>query len=392
MENLNDDGPGSLRAALESDFPRTILFRTGGTIELSRDLVIASPFVTVAGQTAPGHGVTLKNASLVIQTHDVLVRYLRVRPGDGTGPAGEDRDGIKVLGRDSGGETYNVVIDHVSVSWATDENISIWYDAHDVTVSSSIIAEGLYYSIHPEKPHSMGLITGPQATRISLLRNLMFNNNARNPFVTGGALQVVNNVIVNWGVLGTDARGREQSIHANIVGNSYLPGVRTNLGGSPLQLYCESDQYHLSGNEGRFPDGSLRRDWELVTAGGGLTSRAGRAVDLFAAPQATVLSAAEAFEAVVGQSGARVPFTDPVDQRIVVSTRGQEGEAVSSPQDVGGYPSLEPGAAPLDRDSDGIPDGDDRLPEDSENALRDLNGDGYNELEEYIDGLLPGAG
>ena len=156
--NLNDSGPGSLRAAIEAEGSRIVIFRTGGTIELQSGLNIHNPFITIAGQTAPGGGITLRHdpsrntgVSLGIWTHDVIVRYLGVRPG----PSIEESccvDGVSIQGG------HDIILDHVSASWAVDENVNSWYDPHDFTIQWSIISEGLYNSTHEQGPHSLSLI------------------------------------------------------------------------------------------------------------------------------------------------------------------------------------------------------------------------------------------
>ena len=138
VTNLNDSGSGSLRAAIAASGPRTVVFRVGGTIELKSRIQVENPYLTIAGQTAPGGGITLKNGSnekdtLYILTHDVVVRYLRVRPGPGG-----DADGVGV-----GTNASNVVLDHCSVSWAVDENLGVSSTAKNVSIQWSIIAEGL---------------------------------------------------------------------------------------------------------------------------------------------------------------------------------------------------------------------------------------------------------
>ena len=129
ITSLADDGPGTLRAALQDPSPRIIVFRVAGTIELRGELAIAQPFVTVAGQTAPGGGISIKNAGIGISTHDVLIQHLRVRPGKEGRVNPENNDAISILGRHGNvGGAYNVVLDHISASWGEDETISTWYE------------------------------------------------------------------------------------------------------------------------------------------------------------------------------------------------------------------------------------------------------------------------
>jgi len=141
VTNLNDSGPGSLRFAVDADAPRIVVFRVAGTIELKTSLVISNPFITIAGQTAPGSGITLRSASaevealIQIETHDVIVRFITLRAGPPS--AG---DAMQILASKSH-ETYNIVIDHNSMSWAVDRNLSTWYDVHDISIQWNIFSE-----------------------------------------------------------------------------------------------------------------------------------------------------------------------------------------------------------------------------------------------------------
>src|SRR5687767_126586 len=149
VTNLNDSGAGSLRAALVTSSPRTVVFKVSGTITLASDIIVKSPFLTVAGQTAPGEGVQIRGAQIKIATHDVLIRYLKMRTGDlrtASDPA--DRDSLAL---NHATEAYRIVIDHSTLIWGPDiGGISFLNGVHDATVSNSILGEGLYISNHPE--------------------------------------------------------------------------------------------------------------------------------------------------------------------------------------------------------------------------------------------------
>ncbi|NJL55652.1 hypothetical protein HC928_10960, partial [bacterium] len=183
VTNLNDDGPGSLRDAAEANGPRIVMFRTSGTIRLRDVIRIKNPFIYIAGQTAPGDGIAIEGGGFSIQTHDVLIRYLRIRPGDArNGASPQSRDAVAVA--EEG--IYNVVLDHNSFSWGVDENASIWFPVRNVTYSYNIIAEGLMYSIHPAGKQGYGMLLGHHATNISIHNNLFAHNNERNPIIQGG--------------------------------------------------------------------------------------------------------------------------------------------------------------------------------------------------------------
>src|SRR5690606_28289437 len=159
VTSLADSGPGTLREAVETKGPRIVVFRVGGPISLKSQLVIREPYITIAGQTAPGDGIVIRDMGIVIGTNDVLIQHLRVRPGNGADIRPDHNDGIQIFGR-NGDMTgaWNVVIDHVSVSWGEDELVSTWFAPHDITISWSIISEALSRSRHKKGTHSAGLL------------------------------------------------------------------------------------------------------------------------------------------------------------------------------------------------------------------------------------------
>jgi len=203
VTTLADGGPGSLRDALEQPEPRIVVFRIGGTIELKDPLFINHPFITVAGQTAPGGGICLKNAGLNITTHDVLVQHLRIRPGIEGDVTPEDNDAVAILGWHGQVDgASHVVLDHISASWGEDETISVWYGAHDITISNCIISEALNKARHQKRTHSAGLLIGDGSYHVSVHHCLLAHNDFRNPLISsGGTHDIVNNVIYDWGVL-----------------------------------------------------------------------------------------------------------------------------------------------------------------------------------------------
>lgn len=233
VNSLNDGGPGSLRDCLGQRRPRTCIFEVGGTIKLRSKLSIRAPYVTIAGQTAPAPGITITQAGFSIETHDVLLQHMAVRPGDShQGAPPSDRDGISIGSARPEG-VYNVVLDHLSVSWAIDENVSTWYSGtHDVTISNCLIAEGLHRSIHPKGPHSKGVMIGDGSKRVTLYRNLLTWNEERNPYIKPGAsVEVLNNVVYGWGSKGPwslcNISNNDQSsegIELSFIGNTYVPG------------------------------------------------------------------------------------------------------------------------------------------------------------------------
>ena len=211
VTNLNASGDGSLAAALATDGARIIVFEVGGVIDLQGSgLRISKPFVTVAGQTAPHPGITLIRGGLSVSTNDVIVQHIAVRPGENGRPkkSGWDADGLSATG------ASNLIVDHCSFSWATDENLSAsgarfngqtpddWpnHTSRRVTYSHNIIAEGLRNSTHGKGEHSKGTLIHDNAEQILLYGNLYSSNVERNPLVKGGAkVAFVNNLIHNPG-------------------------------------------------------------------------------------------------------------------------------------------------------------------------------------------------
>jgi hypothetical protein len=180
------EGPGSLRAAVEATGPRIVVFRVGGIIDLEGGLAIRNPFITIAGQTAPGDGICLANGPLTINTHDVVVRYLRVRPGDGPGGGNpENRDCLGIAG--PGDQVHNVIVDHCSFSWGLDENVQTWYGPRDITVQWCISSESLDDSLHPKGPHGKGMILGSEDNTITVHHCLLAHNSDRNPLINSGS-------------------------------------------------------------------------------------------------------------------------------------------------------------------------------------------------------------
>ena len=188
--NLNDSGPGSLRAAIEAEGPRTVVFRVSGTIDLQKALTIKNPHITIAGQTAPGDGICLKRYPLNIGADEVVIRYIRVRLGD---ESGGETDAI-------GGRYHkNIILDHVSASWSVDECVSI-YHCDSVTIQWCMITESLFDSHHVKGSHGFGGIWG--SNHSTYHHNLIAHHSSRNPRWASGAgnNDYRNNVLYNWGL------------------------------------------------------------------------------------------------------------------------------------------------------------------------------------------------
>jgi hypothetical protein len=316
VTNLNDAGPGSLRAALNATGPRTIVFRTGGIIDLQEELQITDPFVTIAAQTAPGDGIVLRNFGLSIFTHDVIVRGLRIRPADGQHALGpDDRDCLSIQQG-----AYNIMADHCSFSWGVDENVSLWTGAHHVSVQHCIISEGLFRGVHPKGPHSMGLLVGDGSHSVSVHGNLFAHNNGRNPLFVGGTdLEFVNNMVYDWGYASEFQEGGAQ-IRADIIGNWWKPLTGpVDLDELPLSIDFDIDNnlgslLHISGNT--WPGGPFLTAQQIASFGanGALfptTSVLSEASTSSAQPVSAVRTSIPAW------AGAIHPQRDATDLRIL---------------------------------------------------------------------------
>jgi hypothetical protein len=372
VANLNDSGRGSLRAALEAEGPRIVAFRVSGIIDLKTPIRITQPFVTVAGQSAPGGGITLRGHGIAVNTHDVVIRHLRARPGD---LSGDEVDGIAI-----GGASRNVVIDHCSVSWSVDENLSPSGAISDVTVQWSIIAEGLNRSVHAKGAHGYGSLVRASGG-LTLHHNLWAHNPSRNPRLGCNygrppfpRFDVRNNVIYNAG--GPNVAG--DTFEANYLANYHKPGPDSPPGHpvfSPTEKAALT--FHFAGNHPT----DLR--WSTRP---GITT-----VDQpFDAPPVRTTSAAIAYQEVLAHAGATAPRRDPVDERIIREVREGSGAHIDSQFEVGGWPAVESGRPPRDTDRDGMPDDwelsrglNPRDPADA--ALKAPSG--YTWIEEYLNEL-----
>ena len=399
VTTLADSGPGSLREAIDQPGPRIIVFRIGGTIELKDFLIISHPYLTLAGQTAPGGGICLKNAGLTITTHDVLIQHLRIRPGIAGDITPEHNDAVAVLGRHGQIDgASHVVLDHLSASWGEDETVSVWYGAHDITISNCIISEALNKARHEKRTHSAGLLIGDGAYHVSVHHCLLAHNDFRNPLISsGGTHDVVNNVIYNWGMLPAEVVDPDANTFLNFVGNYFRPGPSSRTDCfeiliNPTREYgVAKPKFFVHGNLGPHRPSAEASDWSLV--GYGFSDREPapktfRSRDPFDTHPVATTDAQEALAQVLAGAGATLPERDAVDRRIVAEVRSGGGRIIDSPDDVGGYPGLAPGTPPVDTDHDGMPDAwETNLgldPNDSADGNRDRDGDGRTNIEEYL--------
>ncbi len=373
VTNLEGEGPGSLRAALEQSGPRTIIFDVAGIIKLTKSLQILEPFVTVAGQTAPSPGITITGATLEIHTHDVLIQHLRVRVGDGPdGPQPDARDGISVYdGPEGAPPTERVVIDHCSVSWAIDEGVSTWgKTVRDVTFRDCIIAENLSRSLHPKGEHSKGILIGDHSQRVSVIGCLLAHNRQRNPLIKGAVTAlVVNNIIYNPGlaVHMDDPEGSGAS-HARIMNNLLIPGSDTPWY-TPLVLLLDNTKSGSSVTIAGNITSSHLRFFHLNPLRWLRMTRRQEPASSVGVEPLTVLPADQLLDNLLPRVGARPADRDPVDARLIRELQEKKGRIIDSPRDVGGLPPAAEAAR-----ANQIP----------ENPNEDRDGDGYTNLEDWL--------
>lgn len=358
VTTLADDGPGSLRQAVRQTGPRIIVFRVGGLLQLHKDISVSEPYLTIAGQTAPGGGLCLAGAGLRIATHDVIVRHLRVRVGDDpAGPDPENRDGIGVANNKTA--PCRVIIDHCSVSWAIDENMQLWYPCHDITIQWCLIAESLEKSLHPKGAHGMGLLVGDHARRVSVHHNLFAHNMDRNPLLKGDTVtEVINNVVYNWrnhGTALTDPEGSGPQL-AHLIGNVYLPGPQSApRPGITLQASVKpGTSVLLRGNIGPGRPQDAGDEWAAALNRSDIRARLEAPV--LAGERVRIDKPSEMRDLLLTAAGATRPERDAVDARIVQTIRDGAGRLINSPGDVGGWPAYRNATPPTDSDHDGMPD------------------------------------
>jgi pectate lyase len=369
VTNLNESGPGSLREAVAGKNPRIVVFEVGGIIDLKKSMMlIEHPFLTIAGQTAPAPGITLIRGGIVIRTHDVRIQHMRVRPGD-AGEAiksGWEPDGITAIT----GKAYNVHIDHCSISWAVDENVSASGHrlqgpagaAHAVTFSNSIIAEGLDYASHKKGRHSKGALAHDYARDIAFIGNLFAHNDRRNPYFKASSTgAVVNNLIYNPGSAALEVGYVEEELkdskfpianpRLSVVGNVLIYGRDTYTDLSLLS--CQGDAYledNLVFNADSRP---------MVITQGAINKLASKPVW----PEGLKpIAAKDLPEYIMRHAGARPKERDAVDRRIIDDFTKRTGRIIDSQQQVGGYPVAAEVRRPLDvPDKDNIQEWLDKL-------------------------------
>jgi len=369
VTNLEDSGTGSLRAAIEASGPRTVVFAVSGNIVLKSELIVRNGRITIAGQTAPGDGITLRDHPFTVAADDVVVRFIRSRLGDVTKVDG-DAMGV-VAGK-------RIILDHVSASWSSDETLSVaasfktpeksW---DEVTVQWSLIGESLNQTAAkgPGVQHGFGsLVRGAKGSRVSYHHNLWLHHKDRMPRPgnytlpeqdpVGGFFDFQSNVFYNWGEERSGYNMDFQGTHSsyNFINNCYWEGP-SSRGAWAFEESSSKARAYFSGNT---MNGQLPLDpWALVRPHkshlpGGLPANYKSDRPFVVAPL-QLDPVATACPNVIEQAGASL-VRDAVDQRLIADFHQRKGKLINSQDEVGGWPALRSLPAPLDSDGDGIPD------------------------------------
>jgi pectate lyase len=413
VTNLNDSGEGSLRAAVEASGPRTVVFRVSGTITQESPLRIKNPYLTIAGQTAPGEGICLRKNQITIDADHVIIRYIRVRLGD---ESGEDQDAI------SSRYVNNIILDHVSASWSVDECVSI-YHCDSITVQWCLISESMSKSNHIKGSHGFGGIWGSNYGTYH--HNLLAHHSSRNPRMASGAGNTDhrNNVIYNWGYQSLYGGEKYQQgndkfnfSNFNIVANYYKPGPATEPG--EVMHRIANPSYRSDEDYGKWyiAENAVEGNKEVTTDnwnGGVQTNISFEKIKLqkpWPSMSINQQTAEEAYKMVLDNAGVILPQRDEIDERIIKEVRGGyatfEGKSykkehqvansakicgiIDTQEDVGGWPELKSDPAPKDTDHDGMPDEWERKKGLDPKNAEDRNmvaGNGYTMLEEYINDI-----
>ncbi len=385
VTNLKEWGPGSLRWALEDlKGPRTVVFRVSGTITLHYPIRITSPYITVAGQTSPG-GITIRGERmdytlLEVATHDVIIRYIHLRPGS----SAPDCAALRILNFTDSSPVYNVIVDHCSISWNTDEGIDLWgwrAKIRNITVQHCLIAEGL-------QGHSTAVLTGGNSSseaslveKLDFHHNLIMNMSHRLPLVKTPSFRFINNIVYNWFFYATQIIG---GVRMDIISNLYrrgpLYGRRFSshaVQAAPAygtDAVAGTPSIYIKGNSGPYNPHPEKDNWTMVYQVAGENGAELRPAPLnfrrekplpAAKYPISVYPLKELEELLLKEAGASarldkygqlVTLRDAVDLRLVKEYQERRGTIPKTEAEVGGYPDL-PRLKPYpDKDHDGMSD------------------------------------
>lgn len=411
-----DESPGSLRAALKTpgSEPITIIFRVSGNVSLTDGQVkVGRSNMTIAGQTAPGDGICIKDGYLKFSGSNLIIRFMRFRPGDDAGLSD-----LSCLGNEN---SQNIIIDHCSLSWSNEESHTS-YDNKFTTVQWCILSESLYKSFDTKGARSYAAQWGGQYATYH--HNLIASNVSRSPRVNGARSHDTvalcdyrNNVIYNWGKSGAvyggelEVNSPDAKCHINWVNNYYKPGPATSSALYFAQPSYESRKdaakgyakWYFDGNIMEGVKGSMNTDnWKGVDVSKvGVASNI-RSDEEFEVEKPYTETAREAYKSVLAQAGAIFPFRDAVDNRVVSEASGKSKHSgsgaygkdkgiIDTQKSIGGWPELKTATPPVDSDHDGMPDTWEIKNKLNANLADDRNvlaKDGYTMLERYINSLV----
>lgn len=432
VTSIADAGPGTLREACEQGGARIIVFNIAGIIRLKTPLIIRAPYITIAGQTAPGDGICIAGESVWINTHDVVIRYMRFRRGETDVTRRDDAIGGNPVG--------NIIIDHVSASWGLDENMSIYRHVYhptdgskpvklptvNVTIQNSIFSEAL-----DTYNHAFGSTIG--GLNSTFMRNLWASNISRNPSVgMYGDFGFVNNVVFNW--WNRSADGGDNDSFYNFINNYYKPGPITPLdqpiayrilkpeSGRDKRFAHQFGQAYIHGNIIEGNEKVSRNNWDGGVQVEGVADKQ-KVLDSMRVnkplPMAnvTIIDTRKAYDYTLANVGANLPVRDAVDKRVIEQVKTgkinyQPGGAtglgkafvkrrlpedsykkgiISDISQVGGYPEYK-GTPYQDTDKDGIPDAwelkNGLNPKDASDAAK-ISKNGYANIENYLNSIVP---
>lgn len=392
VTNLNDDGEGSLRDAV-SQPNRIVVFDVSGTIYLESSLNLKQPNITVAGQTAPGDGICIADYNLVIDADNIIIRYLRIRPGD-----------ISESENDAVSARYHkfIVIDHCSTSWSTDETMSL-YAVANTTVQWCVITESLTLAKHAKGRHGYGGIWG--GSNVTYHHNLLASHTSRTPrygsrtsshpdFVDMDNNDMVNNLVYNWGF--NSSYGAEEA-SVNVVNNYYKSGPITNADvRGRLWNPSKAGIFYFSGNVVEGFDDITKDNKKGIYQGEGVAVPVYLDEPLYESliPMDNVDTAEVAYEKVLDTAGATLPKRDSYDAKMINDVRNGTGRSINNEDEVGGWPELLSAEPLVDTDNDGMPDEyeakngfDATNPSDGKSFAEN----GYTNLENYLNGVVENA-
>jgi hypothetical protein len=347
VTNLNASGTGSLKACTDATGARVCVFEVSGYIRLTEDLLIRNGPITIAGQTAPSPGITIRGAGLKIHGSNILVQHIRVRPGDDLiGPDPENRDALKLEGSTSVPVT-NVVIDHCTFSWALDEVASIWGPHDNITFSNNIFSEPLNDSFHPTKdgsgnlePHEYGVLIDSAETggRVTMVGNLLAHIVERNPLSRARELVFVNNMVYDRGIRDLDLQSQSSRVtKSTLEANVFLRGPSNAATTRPLYVRTSGSYTLYAGAKAYVQDvyapdyGTTLNSWVVLT-GGDLTTPV---ISTLNRPVwnngLTVIPTANngVYNHVLAYAGARPTDRDNTDKRIVSDVKNRTGQIIN---------------------------------------------------------------